>query len=246
MKKVKISFIVALVLMVASLGSTQSMAQGRGKCDHHGQYGMQGNGVCKGDKNMAFINDLTPEQEKQIDALKINLTKESISTKNLIAEKQAHLKTVSTGENVDMVAVNKTIDEIFVLKAEMTKKHEAFRQDVRKLLTADQKVMFDIHSGKGQGAGMGHGCKNAGNSSCQRMGNGGQQGCMHMGHGAGDCTGKCGAGCSKGNDGANCYKKGSGHMNGCQGQKAGCKGNIQGCQGQENGKGCGQKKGCKR
>ena len=255
MKTTKISFIVMLVILIASLGSTQTMAQGQGKCEQHGKEGMQG-GMCKGDKNMAFIKDITPEQQKQIDALKTNLIKESINTKNLIAEKQAHLKTVSTGDNVDMAAVNKTIDELFALKADMSKKHEAFKQDVRKLLTADQKVMFDIHAGKGHGNGcqMGGMCQ----GSCKMDGNGqgmghGSQGCDHMGQGAGNCKGHGdAAGCKKG-EGSGCQghkegcKGGDGQMNGCQGHKEGCKGGdgqgkMQGCQGHGNGEG----KGCNK
>ena len=77
-----------------------------------------------------------------------------------------------------MTAVNKTVDELFALKADLVKKHEAFKQDVRKLLTADQKVVFDLnqanHKGKGPKghkgmSGKGHkGMKCEGNSGCQK------------------------------------------------------------------------------
>ena len=261
MKKTKISFIVMLVILIASLSTTQTMAQGQGKCEQHGKDGMQG-GMCKGDKNMAFIKDLTADQQKQIDALKLNLIKDRITIKNLIAEKQAHLKTISTGDNVDMAAVNKTIDELFTLKADMAKKHEAFKQDVRKLLTADQKVMFDIHTGMGnergkemkgmeqgynkQGMEQG-GCKmheqGMGNGGCKMDGNGqgmsnGEQGCKHMGQDNGGCKGKADGGCCK---------KGDGQMKDCKGHMDGNKegdgqGKMQGCEG--HGKGEGDGAGC--
>jgi Spy/CpxP family protein refolding chaperone len=242
MKKTKISFIIMLVIMIASLGSTQAFAQGQGKGEQHGKEGMPG-GMCKGDKNMAFIKDLTVDQQKQIDALKMNLIKESISTKNLIEEKQAHLKTISTGDNVDMVAVNKTIDELFALKADMTKKHEAFKQDVRKLLTTDQKVMFDIHAGKGhreggemKGMGKGcdmkgmenGGCKMDGNGHGMGMGNGEMKGCSQMGSGSGCCKDKA-AGCNKDKE----------NGEGCKGKGGDGQGNskMQGCEGHGQGKG---------
>jgi Spy/CpxP family protein refolding chaperone len=223
MKKTKIKIIMMLAILIASFGTLQVNAQGM--CEHQGKGGMHC-GMGKGDKNMAFLNDLTPEQQKQIDALKLTLIKESITQKNLIEEKKAHLKTISTGDNVDLVAVNKTLDELFALKADMAKKHEAFKQDVRKLLTADQKVMFDIHAGKGHGDGMREGCgmKGMGTGGCKMqgngpgmgMGNGNMKDCKQMGAGSRCCKEKAGE------------EQGDGKMQGCEkhgqgdGTGAGC------------------------
>jgi Spy/CpxP family protein refolding chaperone len=229
MKKTKIKIIMILAVLIASFGTMQVKAQGM--CEHHWKEGMHC-GMGKGDNNMAFLNDLTPEQQKQIDALKLNLIKERISVQNLIDEKKAHLKTISTGDNVDLVAVNKTIDELFVLKADMAKKHETFKQDVRKLLTAEQKVMFDIHAGKGRGEGKGQGCgmKGMGNGGCRMegngpgmgmgMGNGEMKDCKQMGPGSKCCKERMGDG------------QGDGKMQGCE--KHG--------QGDGNGPGCCKKK----
>ncbi len=226
MKKTKINFIIMLAFLVASFASNYAIAQGQ--CQYHGKNGVHGEGMCKGDKNMAFITDLTEDQQKQIDALKLNIIKESISIKNLIGEKQAHLKTISTGDNVDMAAVNKTIDELFALKADLHKKHITFQQDVRKLLTADQKVMFDIHAGKCKGQGMGQGCqmngkgksdcKSGGYSSCPGKGNCDMKYCNKSGSGNGSCKGQNGQG------------QGCGQMQGCQHG-----------QGRGNGNGCNKK-----
>ena len=193
-------------------------------------------GHCKGGCGMGFLKDLTPEQKKQIYVLKQKLIKETLPIKNQIEEKQAHLKTISTGDNVDMVAVNKTIDEIAVLKADIQKKKMQFRQDVRKLLTEDQKLMFDIHccGGNGDGEGCGHGKNMQGNmNGCNNdhaMGNG----CQSHGQGQGQCCKNQMQNNSCGNhqDGNCCKHQGNGQA-GCQHSM-----NGQGCQNHGDAKGC--------
>lgn len=151
------------------------------------------------------IKDLTPDQEKQMKSLKQKMMKEMLPLKNQIAEKKAHLNTISTGDNVDMTAVNKTIDELFALKAEIAKKQNQFKQDVRKLLNDEQKVMFDMHQAKGENDGNGMGCgQNSGNGpacgkgadkGCGSGHNNGGAGCgMGQGQGKGGCKDKPGAG----------------------------------------------------
>jgi Spy/CpxP family protein refolding chaperone len=244
MKKTKFNYIIMLAILIAGFASAPALAQVQKQCEQHGKEGMQGQlgkgageEMSKGNKDMAFIRDLTPEQQKQISALKLNLIKDRMSIQNLIDEKKAHLKTISTGDNVDLMAVNKTIDELFALKAELTKKHIAFQQDVRKLLTADQKVIFDIHSDKEKGhsegmrpgsemKGMGNGgCKMDGNGHGMGMGNRDMKGCGQMGSGSDCCKDKAGdTGCKgKGDDG-----QGEGKMQGSEGHGQGA-GNGTGC-----------------
>ncbi len=133
--------IVLLILLSGTMFNTALFAQ----CKNHPMGNTEVTKDAPMPKGCCNVPDLTPDQQKQIDALHLNLVKETLSIKNQIAEKDAHLTTLSTGDNVDLTAVNKTIDEMFALKAELMKKHEAFQQDVRKLLTADQKVLFDMH-----------------------------------------------------------------------------------------------------
>ena len=250
MKKTKFNVIIMLAIIFASFVSTQTMAQGQ--CPQHGKEGMM-EGMGKGDKDMAFIKDLTPEQQKQISTLKLNLIKDRMALQNLIDEKKAHLKTISTGDNVDMAAVNKTVEELFALKGEMVKKHIAFQQEVRKLLTPEQRVIFDIHAGKGHGRGermgegcqmkgMGHGCEMKGegdgcgmkckeNGGCKMegnghgmgMGNGDMKECKQNGGDKGCCKEKA-SGCCKGKEGEG---NGMGHMNGCDGHGQGAGNNTE-------------------
>jgi Spy/CpxP family protein refolding chaperone len=214
MKKSGITLITMLALFVAGIISNNAFAQG----EHFGKGNMPGMHKC--DKAMAFIKDLTADQQKQIDALKLNLVKESISIKNQIEEKKAHVKTISTGDNVDMAAVNKALDELFALKAEIAKKHEAFQQDVRKILTAEQKVMFDIHKSEGKGHGRMSEMEDCG-MPCNMSGNRGD--CPMGGMNGGCCKERMGNGCCKGMMGNDCGKDMMGE---------GC------CKGKMNGMGC--------
>ena len=74
-----------------------------------------------------------------------------------------------------MNAINKTIDEISVLKNTMMKKREAHKQEIRKILNDEQRLFFDAHSEKrGEGKGMHHGegmqHKNCQNPKCDGKG----------------------------------------------------------------------------
>jgi Spy/CpxP family protein refolding chaperone len=89
------------------------------------------------------IPDITEEQQEQIKELRTGHMKEMLPLRNQVQEKRAHLQTVSSGENVDMDEVNNAIEDISKLKMEMAKKRAAHRQQIRNVLTEDQRVFFD-------------------------------------------------------------------------------------------------------
>lgn len=91
------------------------------------------------------IKNLTNEQMNSIDKLKLSHRKEMLTARNILNEKQAHLKTLSTSDKVDMNSINSTIEEIGALKTDMMKKREAYKQEIRKLLTEEQRVTFDVN-----------------------------------------------------------------------------------------------------
>ncbi len=105
-------------------------------------------------ENCPNIPDLTEEQKEQIKELKTDHLKATLSLKNQVQEKKAHLQTISTGDNVDMNEVNTTIEQIGNTKVQMAKKRAAHRQQIRSLLTDDQLVFFDSRQrGRGNGSG---------------------------------------------------------------------------------------------
>jgi len=121
----------------------------------------------KGQKGM-FMNipDLTDAQKTQMKDMRTANMKEMMPLRNKVQEKQAHLTTVSTGDNVNMNEVNKTLEEISAIKLKMAKNKFAHRQEVRKILTDDQRVYFDMHSGNKMKKGM-HGNKGMKNKNCK-------------------------------------------------------------------------------
>ena len=101
----------------------------------------------KGDRLFMNIPDLTEDQKDQIKEMRTMHMKEVMPLRNELNEKEAHLQTISVGDNVDLNKVYATIDEIAEIKVNTAKKRAAFRQDVRKILTEDQRVFFDMHAG---------------------------------------------------------------------------------------------------
>ncbi len=158
-----ISMIVVSVLLISGSLSAQ---QGNMK----GMKGMKGNkhmySSChKG--SFQNIPNISDEQKAQLKSVRTKMMKEVLPIKNSLKEKMAHLNTLSTATKVDMKAINKQIESIGKDKVVMMKIKANFRQEVRKLLTDDQRVYFDTHSnmmGNGrsnhQGMNMRHGaCK---------------------------------------------------------------------------------------
>ncbi|MDP4225926.1 MAG: hypothetical protein Q8910_06060, partial [Bacteroidota bacterium] len=80
--------------------------------------------------------------------LKTPFMKDMMELKNKLAENQTHFRTLMTAEKPDMDAINSNIDEGMAIKGEMMKKEAAHRQDIRKLLTDEQKLAFDSQFGK--------------------------------------------------------------------------------------------------
>ena len=100
--------------------------------------------------------DLTEEQQEKIDELRLQCMKNNTSITNKMMEKKARLKTLTTADDIDMKAINATIDEITGLKSQFMKNKVATKMDVRNLLTDKQKIMFDKQR---MGKGFGKKCK---------------------------------------------------------------------------------------
>ena len=95
-----------------------------------------------------MLPDLTDGQKDKMKAIHIKTLKEIQPLTNSLMEKKARLNTLSSVEKVDMKAINKQIDEISSIKASIQKIRAASKQEVRTLLTVDQRVIFDTKRGK--------------------------------------------------------------------------------------------------
>lgn len=108
-----------------------------------------GEGFCKA------IPGITKEQLDKIEKSRVNMEMEQIPFINQRGEKEAHLKTLNAEDNVDQAAIDKTIEEIAALNVKIAKLRNRHLQEIRSLLTKEQKVYFDSHRMRGPGNGTG-------------------------------------------------------------------------------------------
>lgn len=147
MKTSKLKFtatLLALILVGFVSYSMKAYAQppgfGRGMRQGNCQY------FGDGEFKPGFFNripDLTEEQEAKIEKLRAEHLEKMLPMRNELGEKEARLRTLSTGKNVDLNKVNKMIEEIGSLKTKMAKERETHRQEIREMLTDSQKLAFD-------------------------------------------------------------------------------------------------------
>ncbi len=156
-------------LLIIALLSVPALAQPQGYGPHQGNSPSQGGhmspSMSQGERNLEAVMaqklGLSNEQKDQMKAIKLNKQKEMLPLKNTLGEKEAKLKTLQTASSADMKAINTQLDEIGALKVKMAKIKASGHQEVRKLLTDDQRVMFDNHfaemgGGKHQREGRGN------------------------------------------------------------------------------------------
>lgn len=89
------------------------------------------------------ILDMTDEQKEKVKTLRISLLKDTGPIENELKEKKATLNTLSSAETVDKKAMEKIIEEIGELNTKLMLAREFHKQDVRAILTEEQRVFFD-------------------------------------------------------------------------------------------------------
>lgn len=94
-------------------------------------------------KKGMVLPDLTEEQQSEMKRLRTEHLKSQLPMKNQLRELQAELQTLSTAENVNMNAIEQTIEEMGSLRVQMAKAQATHRQTIRSLLTEEQRVVFD-------------------------------------------------------------------------------------------------------
>lgn len=147
----------AILLAMVMLTAADAFAQ-RGR----GYYG-QGTGRAfeempeRTTEKQGFCSNLpgiTQEQLDKIDALHVEKLKENQQLRNQLNEKRARLRTLSTADQPDSKAIDATIDEMTVLRAAIQKNNMAKMQEIRQLLTDEQRVVFDARGPGKRGRGM--------------------------------------------------------------------------------------------
>lgn len=104
----------------------------------------------RGQGQQMRLPNLTEEQKEQIKAIKLDGQKEALPLRNEMMEKKARLRTLTTSEDYNEKSVNNTIDEIAELEATLMKLRQNHRQEVREVLTEEQRIVFDSASQRGK------------------------------------------------------------------------------------------------
>lgn len=94
-----------------------------------------------------WMETLTVEQREKMKEIRLSARENVLPLENQIRERKARLNTLSTGDTIDANAANSTIEEISKLESDLQKIRWNSRMEIRKLLTDEQKVLFDtFHS----------------------------------------------------------------------------------------------------
>jgi Spy/CpxP family protein refolding chaperone len=135
-------------ILVAGLSFTSMAQRGQGM-NQNGQ-GMRsmnpGQRMNQTPAHFAFLQ-LSEEQQSKIETLRLDLMNKNLPLKNQLDEMRAKMKSLQTGDNQSLKDINKLIDDMSAVQAQIRKNAAAHRLDVRALLTDDQKVLFDAHQG---------------------------------------------------------------------------------------------------
>jgi Spy/CpxP family protein refolding chaperone len=144
-KSVKAVMILAAFFMATNIANAQ---QGPRNGQKQGQFNRQGS-------NFGHGLDLTEDQLAQTKTMRLAMQKGMLPLRNQLGENDAKLRTLSTAENVNTKEINKLIDSNSAINASMAKLRSANHQQFRKLLTEEQRVVFDTrgHNRSGRGDG---------------------------------------------------------------------------------------------
>ena len=102
--------------------------------------------ICKPDPSCSHkleLPDLTAEQEGQLKELGTKHLQAMIPLKAQLAEKEAGLVILLVSDNPDNKKINDVIEEIGKLRTNIFKLAVDQDQAIRKILTPEQKVIFD-------------------------------------------------------------------------------------------------------
>ena len=97
------------------------------------------------DKKACLMGDLSPEQQKKIETIKVESDKKIIQYKADIDIKNAELQKLRIAENPSKKDIDLKIDEVYSLKAAVKKEKVAAELLIRNELTPEQRVKFDSH-----------------------------------------------------------------------------------------------------
>ena len=129
--------LLATALMSSGVGFS-SLAMAKKGGHHGGGYGQHHDGGH-------WKDTLSDEQRKKLGQLKLDYKKKKFPIKAKIKMAKVELALLMTNDSPSQNDINKKIDEVLKLKSEKMRLKAAHKIKVRKLLTSDQRVKFDMH-----------------------------------------------------------------------------------------------------
>lgn len=140
----KISAITILIMaFTVQATAQQRQMMERNKTDRQEQMKTMRANQTDRHQNMMKMLDLNDTQREKIQEIHLNGQKNMLSLRNKMGEHRAKLQTLTTGDNYDENAVSELVSEMSELHAEMMLMRISHRQEIRKLLTEEQRIKFD-------------------------------------------------------------------------------------------------------
>ena len=135
--------VLTTTLVVLMLTGVVAEAQAQRRGNNEGPNKERVEQARRGQAQGLRLPGMTDEQREQIKAIMLNGRKEALPLQNALREIKAELQTLRTAESYDEAAVAAKINEISDLQTSMMLLRERHRQEVRALLTEEQRVIFD-------------------------------------------------------------------------------------------------------
>src|SRR3989339_158806 len=138
-----ISSVLSLFLIVTVATQAQPCENG-----YYGKKGVNASEDTRGyrQERLKELLNLTDEQFQQIEAQMLAHQKKILPLENELNEKEAKMRTLETADNADLKAINSLIDEMGMVKTKIAKERAAHHQEIRKILTPEQRIRFDTHA----------------------------------------------------------------------------------------------------
>lgn len=133
-----------LLMCMTSVNAQMRHEQGQGQRQERA-FGVQQ------EKSATAIPNLSDEQKSKIEALLIPHQKQMQALHNKMGELKARHLTLETAEKADMKAINANIDEITKVQNQLMKAKAEHQQQIRNLLTDEQKLWFDQKGNRHKG-----------------------------------------------------------------------------------------------
>jgi len=133
--------------------------------------GQGGRGFGHGPGNFgAVLKDLSPEQQAQINTLRIDFMKKQLPLRTQMGQKRIEIAELTAAGKVDEATLQKKREEMWAIQDAMVKERRQFGTQLRAVLTPEQREKLGPFGG---GMGGGFGC---GFDGCGRGGKGGRGG----------------------------------------------------------------------